>query len=66
MKEKETLLHLNSIINKAAIEKNIKNLKILQNCSDLISKYLQGFNIDTEAKKLYIEINKHLNNEKCL
>ena len=63
MKEKELLLYLDEIINEISDKKNIENLKLLQNCSDLISKYLQGYNIETEAKKLYIKINKHLNNK---
>lgn len=63
MKEKELLLYLDEIINEISDKKNIENLKLLQNCSYLISKYLQGYNIETEAKKLYIKINKHLNNK---
>ena len=63
MKEKELLLYLDEIINEISDKKNIENLKLLQNCSDLISKYLQGYNIDAEAKKLYIKINEHLNSK---
>lgn len=60
MTKKQVFYYLDKMINQIANEKNSENLKLLQDCNDLISKYLQGFNVTNEAHKLYLKIGKQL------